>query len=144
MSEIDWKRFGVFGELGQAEIDLLAELVEDRTLAAGDILCMEGAEADGAILLADGALACAREQVGDLGKIEAPAVLGLASLAMLGNREASLKAAAPSRVLLLTRTAFHRFAQDAPPAAVRVLENIVRELATLMRGGIDVLAPPRG
>ena len=144
MSSIDWTPFELFGELGQSELDLLGDLIEEQKLRAGEVLCMEGAEADGVILLAEGALDCKREQTGDLGRIEAPAVLGLASLALLGNREVSLRAAGPSRVLLLTRTAFHRFAQDAPPAAVRLLGAIVRELAGVLRSGIDVLAPPSG
>ena len=144
MNAVDLGRFGLFAELSQAELAQLAALLEEQSLETGDVLCMEGSEADGAILLSEGALDCAREQAGEIGRVEAPAVLGLASLALVGNREVSLRASQPSRVLLLTREAFHRFAQDASPAAVRVLEGIVRELGTVMRSGIDVLTPPRG
>lgn len=144
MKPVDWTSFPLFADLTQKDLELLEDLVEEQALRAGEILCLEGSEADGALLLVEGALDCSREQAGDLGRIEAPAALGMASLAQVGNREASLKAAGPARVLLLTRPAFHRFAQDAPAAAVRVLEGVVRDLAGALRGGIDALLPPRG
>ncbi len=144
MKPVDWTSFPLFADLARTDLDLLEGLVEDQPLRAGEILCLEGSEADGAILLVEGALECSREQAGDLGRIEAPAALGMASLAQVGNREASLKAAGPARVLLLTRPAFHRFALDAPAAAARVLEGVVRDLAGTLRGGIDALLPPRG
>jgi len=139
VSAVDWARFPIFADLAERELAILADVVEEQALRAGEMLCLEGSEADGAFLLVDGALDCSREGVGELPRIEAPAALGLAALARSGNREASLKAAAPSRVLLLTRTAFHRFAQDAPQAAVRVLEAVVRELG----GGRCTPRPPR-
>jgi CRP-like cAMP-binding protein len=130
--------------LTPGELELLASVSEEQALKAGEVLCLEGSEADGAILLLDGALDCARDGAGDLGRIDAPAALGLASLAYNGNREATLKAASPSRVLLLTRTGFHRFSQDAPAAAVRVLEGVVNDLAGALRGSLELLVPPRG
>lgn len=144
MSAPEWRRFEPFRALSQGELARLTELLEERALAPGELLWREGSEADGAILLADGALACARERLGELGRIEAPAVLGLASLAASGRRELSLEAAEQSRVLVLTRAAFQRFAQEAPPAALRVLEGVVRDLGGLLRGGIGGLSAPRG
>ena len=143
MSAIDWSRFPPFADLGKDEQNILAALVDEQSLRAGEMLCLEGSEADGAILLVDGALDCSSERAGDLGRVEAPAALGLAALARSGNREASLKAAGPSRVLLLTRNAFHRFAQDAPAGAVRVLEGVVRDLAAALHGSASALLPPR-
>jgi CRP-like cAMP-binding protein len=132
VSAAELARIGLFG------------VSEEQALKAGEVLCLEGSEADGAILLLDGALDCARDGAGDLGRIDAPAALGLASLAYNGNREATLKAASPSRVLLLTRTGFLRFSQDAPAAAVRVLEGVVNDLAGALRGSLELLVPPRG
>ena len=105
------------------------------------MLCLEGSEADGAILLLEGALDCSREGLGELPRIEAPAALGLASLSRAGIREAQLVAAAPTRVLLLTRNGFHRFSQDAPAAAVRLLEAVVGDLATTLQGSLELLVP---
>lgn len=136
-------RIALFADLGAGELELLAAAGEEQVLKGGEILCLEGSEADGAILLVDGTLDCTREGETDLPRIEAPAALGLASLARAGNREATLKAAGPARVLLLTRTGFHRFSQDAPAAAVRLLEAVVRDLATTLRGSLDLLLPKR-
>lgn len=144
MSEADLEQFPLFDGLAAADRVRLAELLETRALAAGERLCAEGAEADGAFLLEYGALDCARSRLGALGRIEAPALLGLAALAELGTREATLVAAEPSRVLVLTRAAFQRFAEAAPPAAVRVLEGALRELGGLLRSGIDALPSQRG
>ncbi len=144
MNPVEWERFPLFADLSQRDLRLLEDLAEEQFLKAGEILCLEGSEGDGALLLVDGALDCSRAGLGDLGRIDAPAALGMASLALTANREASLKAATPARVLLLTRPAFHRFSQDAPAAAVRVLEGVVRDLAGAMHGGIEALLPPRG
>jgi CRP-like cAMP-binding protein len=137
-------RIPLFADLTMRELDLLVSVADAQALTNGQVLCLEGSEADGAILLLEGALDCAREDLGELGRVEAPAALGLAALAVTGNREAQLKAAGAARVLLLTREGFHRFSQDAPSAAVRVLEGIVRELATTLRGTAAALLPQRG
>ncbi len=144
MSAADLARIALFGDLTPGELTLLASVAEEQVLKAGEILCLEGSEADGAYLLLEGALDCSREGISELGRIEAPAALGLAALAYNGNREASLKAAGRARVLLLTRTGFHRFSQDAPGGAVRVLEGVVNELAGALRGSLELLVPPRG
>jgi CRP-like cAMP-binding protein len=144
VSAADIARLGLFVDLGQADLELLASVSEAQALKPGELLCLEGSEADGAFLLVEGSLDCSREGVGDLGRIEAPAVLGMASLAYNGEREATLKAASPVRVLLLTRNGFHRFSLDAPSAAVRVLEGVVRELAAALHGSALAFLPPRG
>lgn len=144
MSAAELGRVALFADLGPADLELLASVSEQQTLKTGELLCLEGSEADGAIVLVEGALDCAREGAGDLGRVEAPAVLGMAALAFNGNREATLKAASPTRVLLLTRNGFHRFTLDAPSAAVRVLEGVVRDLAGALHGSAMALLPPRG
>jgi CRP-like cAMP-binding protein len=143
MSAVEWARFPLFADLGERELAILADVVEEQALRAGEVLCLEGSEADGAYLLIEGALDCTRDGVADLPRIEAPAALGLAALARSGNREASLRAAGPSRVLLLTRTGFHRFAQDAPQAAVRVLEAAVRDLGGTLHASIGPQLAPK-
>jgi CRP-like cAMP-binding protein len=144
VSAADLARIPLLADLIPRELELLASVSEEQTLRAGQVLCLEGSEADGAILLVEGSLACAREGLGDLGSVDAPASLGVASLALAGNREATLKAAGDARVVLLTREGFHRFCQDAPGGAVRVLECVVRDLATALRGSTAALLPPRG
>jgi CRP-like cAMP-binding protein len=144
VSAVDLARIALFGDLTVSELELLAGAGEEQALRPGEVLCLEGSEADGAIFLLDGALDCARDGLGELPRIEAPAALGLASLARTGNREAKLVAAEPTRVLLLTREGFRRFSQDAPAAALRMLEAVVSDLAGALRGSLELLVPPRG
>lgn len=144
MSPSEIARIGLFADLAPGELELLLSVGELQALKPGELLCLEGSEADGAILLLEGSLECARDGAGELPRIEAPAALGLAALARPGNREATLKAVGPARVLLLTRNAFHRFSRDAPLAALRVLEAVVSELAGALRGSLELLVPPRG
>ena len=127
--------------LTPSELELLASAGEEQTLKPGELLGLEGSEADGAFLLLAGALDCERAGAGELPRVEAPAALGLASLARSGNREASLKAAGPTRVLVLSRNGFHRFSQDAPAAALRLLEAVVADLAGVLRGSLELLVP---
>lgn len=144
MNGADLARIALFADLTVSELELLASAGEEQSLRAGEVLCLEGGEADGAILLLEGALDCSRDGLGELPRVEAPAALGLASLARAGNREAKLVAAGPARVLLLTRNGFHRFSQDAPAAAVRLLEAVVSDLAGALQGSLELLVPPRG
>jgi CRP-like cAMP-binding protein len=144
VSRVDWEAFPLFAGLEPSDQERLGALLEERPLAPGETLCAEGAAAEGAFLLASGALDCRRERLGALGRIEAPALLGIAALAEEGRREASLRAAEPSRVLVLTRAAFERFAAEAPPAALRVLGAALRELAGVLRGSVEVLPRQRG
>ena len=143
-SSAELARIALFADLAPGELELLRGMAEEQALRPGELLCLEGSEADGAILLLEGTLECLRDGAGALPRIDAPAALGLAALARPGNREATLKAAGPARVLLLTRNGFHRFSQDAPVAAVRVLEAVVSELAGTLRGSLELLVPPRG
>lgn len=142
MSAPEWKRFPLFAELAEADLELLEELVEPQPLRAGEVLCLEGSEAEGAILLGRGSLLCKSDREGDLGRLEAPQLLGGASLVMLGNRLVSLTAAEPSHVHMLSRTAFHRLQQDAPAAAARLLEGLARELGGVLRGALEALVAP--
>jgi CRP-like cAMP-binding protein len=134
-------RLPLLADLSPSELELLASAGEEQVLKPGEVLCLEGAEADGAFLLLDGALECESEGAGELPRIDAPAALGLASLACSGNREAKLVAAGPARVLVLTRNGFHRFSQDAPAGAVRLLGAVVNDLAGVLRGSLELLVP---
>lgn len=144
MSAPEWKRFPLFSELGEGDLELLEDLMEPQSLRAGEILCLEGSEAEGAILLGRGSLLCKSDKEGDLGRLEAPVLLGGAALVMLGNRLVSLTAAEPSHVHVLSRTAFHRFQQDAPAAAARLLEGLARELGGSLRSAVDAISAPQG
>ncbi len=132
------KRFALFGDLGDDEISLLSELLEPFAVEPGEPLVQLGDRADGLVLLSEGSVRLA-EAPGDAGpfRLEAPAVIGGASLVTLGQRPATWLADEACAGWTLSRTSFHRFSDDAPRAALRVLEVVTRDLAALVRSGIQ-------
>ena len=140
MIEVDLHRFPLLASLDDEELEAVAALLEARELAADQALWREGDEAEGLVLLEHGAFRFESRRFGALGRCEAPTCLGAASLVEAGPREASAYAAAPSRALLLSRTAFARLLEEAPSAAARVLAALAGELAALMRAGLPFVA----
>lgn len=139
MNPRDLKRFAPLAELSEEELELLDDLLEPQTLRAGQPLLREGSEGEGLLLLVEGVLRAETEREGVLGRLEPGAVLGGLSLASVGPRAMTLVAEEPAEVRVLTRTAFHRLTEDAPRAACRILEAILRDLAGTLRGGLDPL-----
>jgi CRP-like cAMP-binding protein len=129
----DLKCFAPFADLGEEELEMLADLIEVIPFHDGQTVIQEGVASEGLQLLFSGRIAVSSRDQGDLGNVEAPTVLGQASLVAVGPRELSGTALGEGEMWLLSRTAFHRFAEDSPRAAVRVLEAITRELAALLR-----------
>ncbi|MCP5059501.1 MAG: cyclic nucleotide-binding domain-containing protein [bacterium] len=139
MSATSAKIFAPFSDLTDEELELVTSLLEERELVEGEVLQNEGDEADGLILLAEGSLMLSNSQAGELGTLEAGRHLGDTSLAALGRRELTLVASEPSLLLLFPRSAFLRLSEDAPRAATRILEAILRDLAATVRSGFDRL-----
>ncbi len=135
----DLKRFSLLSELGEDDLAILDDLLEERALPKGRQLCREGQESDGLVLVDAGTLRLSSKRAGDLGVLEAGESFGALSLVVVGPREATVKAEEPTTILTLSRTAFHRFAEDAPRAAVRLLEVLVQDSAAMLRTGIDRL-----
>ncbi len=139
MNGADLKRFAPFAELSEEELAMVSDLVEARELGMGEIVVEEGDEADGLVLVALGSLLLSSARVGELVTLPAGRHLGGTSLAALGRRELTAAAAEASRVLLFPRSAFLRLSDDAPRAATRILEAILRDLASTLRSGLDRL-----
>ncbi len=136
MNPTELKQFPQFRDLSAEELELLVPLFEEKAYAKGRRILQEGGDAEGLLLLSQGSLST-RTEAGHEGELLAPAALGSAALVALGTRAMTAVAKDDCTVHLLTRTAFHRFADDAPRAAVRVLEAVVADLATLLRDGLD-------
>ena len=136
MNPNDLKQFRELRDLSETELEMLIPLLEQRDLAKGRRIMSEGEDAEGLVLLTHGSVTLTSE-AGHMGTAEAPVAFGAAALVTVGTRAVTAVAADPCTIQLLTRTAFHRFAEDAPRAAVRVLEAIVSDLATLLRQGLD-------
>jgi CRP-like cAMP-binding protein len=144
VSEIDLKRFRLFSELTDAEREAVAELLEPIDLIPGRQCFREGQEAEGLLLVDSGELRLESQRSGALGSAGEGTALGGLSLLVLGPREVTAIAAAPTRVLQLSRSSFLRLSDDYPRAGLRLLQAIVAEFAVAVRQGLDRIASVAG
>ena len=136
MNPADLKQFPLFEDLRDDELDLLDSLLEKQQLTQGRRILRQGEEAESAVLVVEGTVHFETEE-GDEETMEAPLTFGATALVASGPRIATVTTSTPSLVATLSRTAFHRFAEDAPRGAVRVLESLVTDMAALLRQSLD-------
>jgi len=132
----DLRRFALFAGLDDAELKLVAFLLEERDLTAEQRVWREGEPAEGLFLLEQGSLRFETHGEGSLGQCEAPASFGAASLVGDSMREVSAYATGGARALVLSRTAFAKLLEAAPRTAAHVLAAIAAELGAILRDGI--------
>jgi CRP-like cAMP-binding protein len=144
VSETDLKRFRVFSELTEADREAVAELLEPIDLAPGRQCFREGQEAEGLLLVDRGELRLESRRSGALGKSGEGTALGGLSLLLVGPREVTAIADAPTRVLLLSRSSFLRLSEDHPRVGLRLTQAIVAEFALAVREGLDRIASVAG
>ena len=142
MRETDLKRFAVFSDLTDSDREAAAELLEPIELAPGRQCFREGQEAGGLLLIDRGELRLESQRSGDLGSSGEGAAIGGLSLLLVGTREVTATAVAPTRVLHLTRAAFLRLAEDHPRAGLRLMQAITAEFAAAVREGLDRMVSP--
>jgi CRP-like cAMP-binding protein len=135
-----FKSCALLADLTDTERAAVSEHLDVQDLEEGDLLFVEGQEADGLFVVERGSLAVASSRAGEIGVLGEGAALGALSLVAVGPREVTARAAAPTRVLYLTRFAFGRLLEDAPRAACRLLERVVADVATDVRAELDRLA----
>jgi CRP-like cAMP-binding protein len=136
VTDADLRRFPLFAELDDAELRLVAFLLEERPLGAEQQVWREGEPSEGLWLLEQGGLRFETHGEGGLGQCEAPASFGAASLVGESMREASAFATGGGRALVLTKTAFAKLLEAAPRTAARVLAAVAVELGAILRDGI--------
>lgn len=136
MTDADLRRFPLFAALDDAELKLVAFLIEERALSAEQRVWREGEPSEGLWLLEQGALRFETHGEGALGQCEAPASFGAASLVGDSMREASAYATGGGRALVLSRTAFAQLLEAAPRTAAHVLTAIAAELGAVLRDSI--------
>ncbi len=136
MSEEGLSRFSLLSELSPEDLEALEPHLEHETFRAGRQLFREGQEADGLWLLDRGRVRFESKRVDDLGCAAAGSALGAMSLVTVGSREVTAVAEEEAEVRKLSRTAFHRLIEDAPRAACRILEGVLRDTASALREGL--------
>jgi SulP family sulfate permease len=140
VSETDLKRFALLSDLTDSDREAVAELLEPTELAPGRQCFREGQEAEGLLLVESGELRLESRRGGELGSCGEGEAIGGLSLVLVGSREVTATAAAPTRVLLLSRVAFARLAEDHPRAALRLVQAVAVEFAGAVREGLDRMA----
>ena len=134
------KQFQILQEFNEEDRDALAEVLEERFLPDGKSAFREGMEGEGLLLLCAGRLTLKSKRTGSVvGRLEAPAHLGGASLFSFGKREITAIADGPAVVEILPRSGLPRLADDAPRAAFRLAEAVAGELASLVRQSLEVV-----
>jgi CPA1 family monovalent cation:H+ antiporter len=136
VTDADLRRFPLFADLDDAELRLVAFLIEERSLGAEQQVWREGEPSEGLLLLEQGGLRFEARGEGALGQYEAPASFGAASLVGESMREVSAYATGGGRALVLTKTAFAKLLEAAPRTAARVLAAVAAELGAILRDGV--------
>jgi CRP-like cAMP-binding protein len=136
VTDADLRRFSLLASLDDAELKLVAFLLEERPLSAEQCVWREGEPSDGLWLLEQGGLRFEARSEGALGQCAAPASFGAASLVDEALRETSAYATAGGRALVLSRTAFAKLVEAAPRTATHLVAAVAAELGSILRDGI--------
>ncbi|HTO55934.1 MAG TPA: cyclic nucleotide-binding domain-containing protein [Myxococcota bacterium] len=125
--------FPLLSEISAEDQEKLESYLETRELDAGSVLFHGGEEADALYFAIEGALTI-RADGQTMAELAAGEVLGALSLISIGRRECDAVAAAPTRVMSLTREHYLRLRDDLPGLALCLQEAVLRSFANLVRG----------
>lgn len=138
------ERCALLSRLAPGERRALEQELEAVDVDAGTLLFDEGDEAAGLVLVASGSVRLSASRTAEWTDVGPGTALGVFSLVADGPREARAETTSRSRLLLLSREGYARLAEDEPRAACRLLEGVVADTASLLRGGLDALLGSRG
>lgn len=130
------KRFAIFADLGEAEREELAALLEERDLSAGETLFDEGDESDALLLVLQGRLELKSRRRPEPLSLGAGDTMGGLALFAVGSREVAAVGAEPTALRVLRREDFLRFAEDQPRAAFRIAAALVSDVAQHARAAL--------
>ena len=136
MNDLDLKRLTLLAELEEAERQAVAEELEPLDLEPGTLLFDEGEQGEGLVFIAEGGVRVESFRAQRGVELGPGASLGAFSLVSSGPREVRAETTSRTRILVLRRSSFRRFADAEPRAACRLLEAILRETSRLGREAI--------
>jgi CRP-like cAMP-binding protein len=137
VSAAQLKTFSLFADLGDAEREDLAELLEERELSARETLFGEGDEADALVLVLSGCVEIESPRSGERLSIGPGGAIGALALFSVGLREGGAVGMTESDLRLLRREDFLRFAEDHPRAAFRIAAAVAAEVAQHARAALS-------
>jgi CRP-like cAMP-binding protein len=136
VNDLDLKRLTLLAELEEDEQRAVAEQLEPLDLEPGTLIFDEGEQGEGLVFVAEGSVRVESFRAQRGVELGPGASLGAFSLVASGPREVRAETTSRTRLLVLRRSAFRRFADTEPRAACRLLEAILRETARLGRVAI--------
>ena len=137
---------GLFSELSDEQLRLLAFGAEPAHFPAGREIFREGAPADCAYVVASGRVVLYRDAGGEavaLSRLGEGAILGELALIAAGKRLTYAAAETDVEAIRLSRSLFHRILEEYPQVAARLHARMMGELATFLKR-IEAVAPRFG
>ena len=133
----DLKRIPVFAELIPDELEIVRQATRTHAAAEGEVVFAEGDQSDFICFVIDGRLEVIQKasdgrpvSVSILGPGEA---FGEMALMEKSPRSATVKALAPSSLVVLDQPKFEALIRDKPEAAVKMLMGLCRMLSKRLR-----------
>jgi CRP/FNR family cyclic AMP-dependent transcriptional regulator len=134
----------LFDNLLPTELSMLADLFTERAFEAGQIVFEEGDVGEALYVIADGKVEVLRDSASQkrqvFATLEARNFFGEMSLLDKESRSATVRAAVPTRVLMLTHANLHIFAKNYRNGFTWIVVNIARELSRRLRDANKLLA----
>ncbi len=138
------RQLGLLQSLTDAEFVTLAGLLDEESFEDGDVICQEGAKAQGLYILASGRINVCKQLVGDQAQVLATlrpgAMVGEVSLIDGGRRSASCLASGETTLFTLSFSDFERLFSTNNPLAFRFIEIIGIDLSLRLRTADDQFA----
>jgi CRP-like cAMP-binding protein len=142
------ERLDTFERFTPHEKNMFASIASLRKLAAGDVLCEEGADADDFFIVADGRISV-EKRLAD-GSAETLYYLGPGRLAGQvalvdgGPRSATLRAYKPATVLSYPRAEFERHYRAGSRYCFKLLDLVLSALSEQLRDADNILSSLSG
>ena len=126
------RRIPLFSGLGNREIERLGQLTDEIDLPAGRVLMRQGDSGSELFVIVSGGATVERDGEA-LSPCSAGDILGEIALIDGGPRSATVTLSEPSRLLVLTRSAFLSLMDEFPSVRGTVLETLAQRVRGLDR-----------
>ncbi|MEZ4366911.1 MAG: cyclic nucleotide-binding domain-containing protein [Kofleriaceae bacterium] len=129
------REVAMFAGLDAEDLEAVASSVDERQLAAGDDLCRVGEPGDAVFLIVRGRVRVLAPDGREVAEQGPGAVIGEMAVFDQAPRSATVRAADPTRVLVVPGEAFVGLLRERPEMAEVILIELVRRMRGLMGAG---------
>ena len=124
------RRVPIFAGLGRREIERLGMLADEVDLPEGRVLMRQGDRGEDLFIVIDGQVRVERDGA-VLAERGGGEILGEIALVDGGPRSATVTLAAPSRLLVIGRRAFHQLMDEFPSVRMQILETLAARVRNI-------------